>query len=309
MYTTICLSKTKESLQNNKTAICESFNVDETTMKLLVSSEPKNRSSPCETDKELVVRKKSHRRNINFKSNIHDTLVGQTEITVSAENKQDETKKMDETYELSEPETPSLQQILKEKRSTKKSNLNIESGKKRLRVYSKDPMLDTNLPSIMTKTSSKKNISTSSINIFRKKANFADDKINSTIDSKFVATKEVPNFAEIHKRMFGKLESVIDAKKRLEDRHTTLTTVKLNKSMSLRINSKEKDQLPDKPNKCAYNRLGYKIKKQEAIECILRNNSIQTTRSKVQQQSRAILKGVRTNRRFELQMKARNLIL
>ncbi|XP_076392157.1 uncharacterized protein LOC100882771 [Megachile rotundata] len=289
--TTICLSERKES------------------MKLLVSSKPGNKSLPYKADKKCNVKTKFNGLNTNFTSSTDDTLVEQTETTITAENKQDETKKMDETYELSEPETPTLQRILKGKRNTKKNNLNIKSEKKHLKVQFKDPILGTSLPSIVNKTSSEKNISTSSTKIFRKRTNSVDNKINTITDSKFLATKEVPNFAEIHKRMFGKLESVVDAKKRLEDRHATLTTVKLNKSMNLSINSKEKDQLLDKPNKSAYNQLGFKIKKQEAIECILRNNSIQNTRSKVQQQSRAILKGVRTNRRFELQMKARNLIL
>nr|XP_003702639.1 PREDICTED: uncharacterized protein LOC100882771 [Megachile rotundata] len=287
--TTICLSERKES------------------MKLLVSSKPENKSLPYKADKKCNVKTKFNGLNTNFTSSTDDTLVEQTETTITAENKQDETKKMDETYELSEPETPTLQRILKGKRNTKKNNLNIKSEKKHLKVKFEDPILG--LPSIVNKTSSEKNISTSSTKIFRKRTNSVDNKINTITDSKFLATKEVPNFAEIHKRMFGKLESVVDAKKRLEDRHATLTTVKLNKSMNLSINSKEKDQLLNKPNKSAYNQLGFKIKKQEAIECILRNNSIQNTRSKVQQQSRAILKGVRTNRRFELQMKARNLIL
>lgn len=270
--------------------MCESFNLDRTTMKSLVSSESENKNSPYKT--------MSHGWNINFASSTDET----------AENKQDETKKMDETYELSEPETPTLRRILKGKRNTKKNKLNIKYERKPLRVHFKDSMLGTSLSSIVTKTRSEKNISTSSTNIFHKRTNCADNKTSSTTvaDSKFLASKEVPNFAEIHKRMFGKLESVVDAKKRLEDRHTTLTAVKLNKSTNLSIQSKEKDQILDKPKKSAYNRIGFKIKKEEAIGCILRKNNIQNTRSKVQQQSRVILKGVRTNRRFELQM---NLIL
>lgn len=44
-------------------------------------------------------------------------------------------------------------------------------------------------------------------------------------DSKVLPAKtKIPNFVEIHKKMFAKSESVIDAKKRLKDRHTALST-------------------------------------------------------------------------------------
>lgn len=43
------------------------------------------------------------------------------------------------------------------------------------------------------------------------------------LDRKNSATKKVPNFAEIHKRIFAKSESIVDAKRRIEKKHLTLS--------------------------------------------------------------------------------------
>lgn len=120
-------------------------------------------------------------------------------------------------------------------------------------------------------------------------------------------TKEVPNFAEIHKKMFSKLESIVDVKNRLRNRHAAFATPRIDNSAKRKVNSNEGgDQLSKELNsRETYNRFGFKMRKREATDCILRNNNLHSARCK--QQSRAILKGVRTNRRFELQMKLRNI--
>ncbi|KZC06359.1 PREDICTED: putative uncharacterized protein DDB_G0285119 [Dufourea novaeangliae] len=122
-------------------------------------------------------------------------------------------------------------------------------------------------------------------------------------DPKKSATKELPNFAEIHKRMFAKSESVVDAKRRLEERHTALTTLKINDLPGSSTKLKKKP-LSHNSNRSPHNRFGFKIRKNDATNCILKKRNF---RDKQQQQNRAILQGVRTNRRFELQMKFRNI--
>ena len=126
-------------------------------------------------------------------------------------------------------------------------------------------------------------------------------------DPKYSGTKKIPNFMKIHRRMFAKSESVIDAKKRLEERHTTLTALKVNKLITTKINSKDGNRLPNEPTSSgSYTRFGFKIRKTDAINCIMRSTNIRSIRDKQQQETRAVIKGVRTNRRFELQMQARN---
>lgn len=51
--------------------------------------------------------------------------------------------------------------------------------------------------------------------------------------SKTSTAKKAPNFALIHERKFAKLESLVDAKKRLERRHVALSgtsTTRVSKS-------------------------------------------------------------------------------
>ncbi|CAK9822892.1 hypothetical protein ANTRET_LOCUS1330 [Anthophora retusa] len=140
--------------------------------------------------------------------------------------------------------------------------------------------------------------------------------VNTTRTSPFVSrkntksssvTKEVPNFPEIHKKMFAKLESIVDVKNRLRNRHAAFATPRIDNSAKRKVNSNEGgDQLSKELNsRETYNRFGFKMRKREATDCILRSNSLHSARRK--EQSRAILKGVRTNRRFELQMKLRNI--
>lgn len=153
----------------------------------------------------------------------------------------------------------------------------------------------TNTP----KNSSRKNILRSPT---RMRSNSIRDSVPST-------TKEVPNFAKIHKKMFAKSESIVDAKKRIIDRHTKITASKKKyNSEKERLNSQGENQLArrKKSNENSSSRLEPRIRKREAIEHILKNKNNTSHLTKSKEENRAILKGVRTNRRFELQMKFRN---
>ncbi|KYN39755.1 hypothetical protein ALC56_05863 [Trachymyrmex septentrionalis] len=117
--------------------------------------------------------------------------------------------------------------------------------------------------------------------------------------------KKVPNFGRIHEQMFAKSESLVDAKKRLEARHLAFTA---NQSFSKDRKSEQKKPLPSDTKDGIHNRYGFKLKKSEATHLILRKQTV-FSRQKQQHETRMILKGVRTNRRFELQMKSRNINL
>ncbi|XP_076656134.1 uncharacterized protein LOC143360866 [Halictus rubicundus] len=145
----------------------------------------------------------------------------------------------------------------------------------------------------------------------RGKSKINTTPLNATVkklDLKNSATKKLPNFAELHKKLFAKSESVVDARKRLEERHRALTTTGINNlpisNLITKINS-----LPCNSKK---NQFRLKVRMKDATNCILKKQPIVnpiSSRSKCQQQNREFLKGVRTNRRFELQMKSRNMNL
>ncbi|KOC63337.1 hypothetical protein WH47_04786 [Habropoda laboriosa] len=221
--------------------------------------------------------------------------------------------------------------------SNRNSNYNTRSGG---RLNKKDRS-DDDLKNITSTASLKKNILKSRISVFRRRSRSNSGQVIPTVDpftpsqigrksttsvvnvniatppqqfmsrqnTKWLsATKKVPNFANIHNKIFTKSESIADAKNRLKDRHTAFTTSRINKSTKGEINlNEEGDQLSKGSNKETYNRFGFKMRKRKATDCILRNSSSHSARCK--EQCRAILKGVRTNRRFELQMKLRNVNL
>ncbi|XP_017763885.1 PREDICTED: uncharacterized protein LOC108553488 [Eufriesea mexicana] len=109
------------------------------------------------------------------------------------------------------------------------------------------------------------------INTWRK------NEINSVYaHSKYSAVKKIPNFAEIHKQMFARSESIIDVKNRLKDRHTALT--KLNSPANVKINSREKVPLSNKSNKNFNNHTEFKMKKHETTDCILKDYASHSTR-------------------------------
>ncbi|XP_017879478.1 uncharacterized protein LOC108624591 isoform X2 [Ceratina calcarata] len=127
-----------------------------------------------------------------------------------------------------------------------------------------------------------------------------------TPDPKSSGKKTMPNFAEIHKKMFAKSESIIDAKKRVQDRHTALTRLENGDATGIKTvaNKLPKVNQSSSGTKNGFTRFGFKLRKPEATACILKTKTPNPRRST--EQNRAILKGVRTNRRFELQMKMRN---
>ncbi|XP_076638322.1 uncharacterized protein LOC143350249 isoform X2 [Colletes latitarsis] len=65
-------------------------------------------------------------------------------------------------------------------------------------------------------------------------------------DPNYSATKKVPNFTQIHKRLFAKSESIIDAKKRLKERHVALTSSRVKRSPKSEINSQDGNILRNK---------------------------------------------------------------
>ncbi|XP_076287846.1 uncharacterized protein LOC143212690 isoform X2 [Lasioglossum baleicum] len=141
----------------------------------------------------------------------------------------------------------------------------------------------------------------------KSKVNITSNPTIKKLDLKNVTPKKVPNFAEIHEKLFAKSESVVDARKRLRERHEALRTLKVDKLRIPNLTPKNKS-IPHKTNE---NQFRFKLRLNDATNCILKKqptaNPI-SNRSKTQQQTREFLKGVRTNRRFELQMKTRNMI-
>lgn len=118
------------------------------------------------------------------------------------------------------------------------------------------------------------------------------------------STKKIPNFGKIHEKIFAKSESFVDAKKRLEARHLAFTTKKVHPKIDTK--KKEKRPLPTDTKDGTHNRFGFKLRKKEATHVVLKKQTT-LSREKQQHETRMKLKGVRMNRRFELQMKARNL--
>ncbi|KAL2734192.1 putative myosin light chain kinase [Vespula squamosa] len=119
-------------------------------------------------------------------------------------------------------------------------------------------------------------------------------------DIKIHSAKKIPNFSEIHKKLFSKMESVVDNKNRLIKQHEALKTFNVS-----RLDTKDiKKPISAEIKRDGYTKFGFKIRKADATNIILRKQ--QTNRQKEKrEENRILLKGVRTNRRFELQMKMR----
>ncbi|XP_046821378.1 uncharacterized protein MAL13P1.304-like [Vespa crabro] len=119
-------------------------------------------------------------------------------------------------------------------------------------------------------------------------------------DVKIRSAKKIPNFSEIHKKLFSKMESLVDNKNRLIKQHEALKTFNVSK-----LDTKDIKK-PTDTKRDGYTKFGFKIRKADAANIILRKQ--QTIRQKdKREENRVLLKGVRTNRRFELQMKMRKL--
>ncbi|XP_003426128.1 serine/arginine repetitive matrix protein 2 [Nasonia vitripennis] len=118
-----------------------------------------------------------------------------------------------------------------------------------------------------------------------------------------VATK-IPNFKEIHQKNFAKMESLVDLKKRVEQRHEVLNTATSSIKKKKPVESVK--PLPLDSTNGAYSRFGFKLRKNEAVDIISKKQTGGVeSREKKRENARSALKGVRMNRRFELQMKSR----
>lgn len=121
-------------------------------------------------------------------------------------------------------------------------------------------------------------------------------------DIKVHSAKKIPNFYEIHKKLFSKMESLVDNKIRLIKQHKALKSLDVSK---LNTQKNVKPSLTKTKND-RYNRFGFKIRKPEVTNIVLTKQPPNRQQEK-REENRVLLKGVRTNRRFELQMKMRNL--
>ncbi|KAK2579651.1 hypothetical protein KPH14_011576 [Odynerus spinipes] len=252
----------------------------------------------------------------------------------------------DETYELLEPKTPHLQQryrkhIMVDDADNKKEIKKVakvrfttpEYHVKRLQTSSHMELRKTPLAKFISpkrsssasNTSAKKNISNfefkgrcnsmSNINITRKNSKKRERTSSSLLEKTKVnienqgkngeksqsAKKKIPNFTEIHKQMFNKMESLVDNKKRLIQQHEALRTPKV---LRLDRNDSKQPTSIETRNK-SYNKFGFKLKKDDAVNIVLRKQT--NVQKKKREENKVFLKGVRTNRRFELQMKMRKL--
>ncbi|KAL6445220.1 hypothetical protein ACFW04_002232 [Cataglyphis niger] len=261
--------------------------------------------------------------------------------------KEQENKKRN-TYELEQPQTVSLQQMIK-KRTSIDANLSSRKKFKRAKVHFTEANFDTSNAcnsvnksiGLQSNISHNVNLQKNNINSAQKSRKIETPKFNRNLlvssfktrsspkinivtpraelskiqtpktftliekkSEKKSSTKKVPNFGKIHEQMFAKSESLVDAKKRLEDRHLAF----LGKKVLSKIDAEKekKKPLPTDTKDGTHNRFGFKLRKNEATHVILTKQAT-FSREKQQQETRMTLKGVRTNRRFELQMKARNL--
>nr|XP_050848657.1 rhoGEF domain-containing protein gxcI-like isoform X2 [Vespula vulgaris] len=121
-------------------------------------------------------------------------------------------------------------------------------------------------------------------------------------DVKIHSAKKIPNFSEIHKKLFSKMESLVDNKNRLIKQHEALKTFNVSRLETKNI----KKPLPTEIKRDGYTKFGFKIRKADATNIILRKQQINRQKEK-REENRVLLRGVRTNRRFELQMKMRKL--
>ncbi|XP_011635085.1 cylicin-1-like [Pogonomyrmex barbatus] len=261
------------------------------------------------------------------------------------ENKQE--NKKNNTYELEQPQTQNLQQMIR-KRTSIDANLSAKSNAKKAKVRFADvtSRADSAQRLINKLNGSRSNIShnvstqrknnvtnsahkSKKVETLKFNQNSLSSPFNTRLNPRLLvdtprnqitpkslasvekksekksSTKKVPNFGRIHEQMFAKSESLIDAKKRLEARHLAFTT---NKAVpKVDIKKEERKPLPTDTSDGVHNRFGFKVKKVEATQLMKKQPAF--SREKQQEKTRMMLKGVRTNRRFDLQMKARNINL
>lgn len=303
--------KSKEILFQEKSPRDKIITMHECGNANAVSFSPFLSSTP--KDKETL--RNAKKKNDTRRTSYNELNKSQKNITLTVEENEQKVKKQDTTYELIEPKTPNLQKRMHKERNAKKENFYQRvTRNSKIRFTNRLSDIKNNSP-LRTSNSEKKQINnfatntpknSSRKNILRSPTRMRSNSIRDSVPS---TTKEVPNFAKIHKKMFAKSESIVDAKKRIIDRHTKITASKKKyNSEKERLNSQGENQLArrKKSNENSSSRLEPRIRKREAIEHILKNKNNTSHLTKSKEENRAILKGVRTNRRFELQMKFRN---
>ncbi|KOX78811.1 hypothetical protein WN51_08570 [Melipona quadrifasciata] len=247
----------------------ECGNANAVSFSPFLSSTPKDKETLSNAKKKYDTRRTSYNELNKSRKN----------ITLTVEENQQEVKKQDATYELIEPETPK-----QEERNAKKENFDqrvTRNSKVRFANRSSDRNYENNSP-LCASNSEKKQINnfatntpknSSRKNILRSSTHMKSNSVRDSIPS---TTKEVPNFAKIHKKMFAKSESIVDAKKRIIDRHTKMTASKKKyNSEKEKLNSQGENQLArrKKSNENSSNRVEPKTRKHEAIEHILKNKN------------------------------------
>ncbi|KAI4494551.1 hypothetical protein M0804_000752 [Polistes exclamans] len=296
---------------------------------MLLHLSPKASSSP-------VIEKRIHRMSIgvNLTNKTNKFYNSSQNNTINVNEKK--TNIADQTYELLEPKTPCLQVQCRKRKAAEKNSNNERDTKRTCKVHfaasesyisrSRITTLNNmnaelNCPISLFKTRSVSNSSTnkntqnseikiSLLNNTRqiektpsstlKKTKLIGSEVKK--DIKLHSATKIPNFHEIHTKLFSKMESLVDNRLRLKKQHKALKLLNVSK-----LNTpKNVKPLPNKTKNDSYNKFGFKIRKPEATNIVLTKKPPNRQQEK-REENRVFLKGVRTNRRFELQMKMRNL--
>ncbi|KAF6205393.1 hypothetical protein GE061_019564 [Apolygus lucorum] len=124
----------------------------------------------------------------------------------------------------------------------------------------------------------------------------------STLSTKKSSVKKPPNFAEIHKRNFAKMESLLENKKRLRERAEFMSPGRqASSSIPKRVDAKMATAPPKSSGKKS--NIPILQKKMEARDRLKVAMATKCPTGAVMlAKQKKILKGVRTNKRFELQL-------
>lgn len=197
---------------------------------------------------------------------------------------------MNSTYEVNEPKTPAFQKTA-EKRASK-----VRFATPNRKVLPSVTLNRVKTPGHVVRKTSIKNQDLSSLSVEKS----VKQTSNSESSVKKSAVKKIPNFADIHKKNFNKMESLVELKNRVKIRHEILNSVE---KKGVRPRKLLKDEKPSNPQNENYTRFGFKIRKETAKSLVSKTKPNKTN---LREGIRSGLQGVRTNKRFELLMQARN---
>ncbi|XP_058789897.1 probable serine/threonine-protein kinase nek3 isoform X2 [Phymastichus coffea] len=301
------------------------------------SSNTKSPKSLKKLDKNDTFETGKSPKNTSQRSNRSGTF----EVSKSSSSGKNKSK-INDTYEINEPKTPGLKRTIKDaeldlnaessakksrkvnftspaRESVRASSINrigtpahprktpITVGKTKTSLFSSvrsrisSLVLANKTPastplnkrsSITDSNKSKSNYAAqlASVNRLSRSKNVTDS--HKKIVTKTPVSRKIPNFAEIHQKNFAKMESLVDLKKRVEKRHIILNAGSAKKATE--------------STNGAYNRFGFKVRKNEAVNLVSKKQTASAdSRQQKRENARSTLQGVRMNRRFELQMKAR----